>query len=133
LPDSAATFAGPTAARIIFSIPAGPNLFHRTTIAAGAHLAADTIHSQPSETGKRLLEKASRFQSAWWNGDFHSRLNKRTSCVHFGEEKTALSASEFCLSNGIKVPAIRPQRPGAYGAVAFSLHADLTEENLDMC
>jgi len=90
------------------------------------------IRSHPGN-GKNASWKASRFRSGLVELGF-STLNSTTHIVPciFGEEKTALSASEFCLSNGIKVPAIRPPTVPAHTArLRFSLHADLTEENLE--
>ena len=85
------------------------------------------------EMGKHLLEKASRFRGGLKELGF-STLDSTTHIVPciFGEEKTALSASEFCLINGIKVPAIRPPTVPAHTArLRFSLHAGLTEKNLE--
>jgi 8-amino-7-oxononanoate synthase len=89
------------------------------------------IRNHP-EMGKRLLEKAARFRSGLQEFGF-STFNSTTHIVPciFGDEKAALSASEFCLSNGIKVPAIRPPTVPAHTArLRFSLHAGLTDDHI---
>ena len=128
-------FAGPTALRDYF-VNTSRSLIYSTglphSVLAHDLAAIRYIRSHP-ETGKRLLEKASRFRSGLQKLGFPT-LDSTTQIVPclFCDEKAALSASEFCLSNGIKVPAIRPPTVPAHTArLRFSLHADLTEENLE--
>jgi 8-amino-7-oxononanoate synthase len=128
-------FAGPTALRDYF-VNTSRSLIYSTGLPHGvlAHdLAALRYIRRYPEMGKRLLEKSSRFRSGLMELGF-STLNSTTHIVPciFGEEKAALSASEFCLKNGIKVPAIRPPTVPAHTArLRFSLHADLSDENLE--
>ncbi|MGB7569269.1 MAG: 8-amino-7-oxononanoate synthase [Chitinivibrionales bacterium] len=90
------------------------------------------IRARP-EMGKQLLEKSSSFGISLRELGF-STLNSTTHIVPclFGDEKAALSASEFCLRNGIKVPAIRPPTVPPHSArLRFSMQADLSKENLE--
>jgi 8-amino-7-oxononanoate synthase len=128
-------FAGPTVLRDYF-VNSSRSLIYSTGLphCVLAHdLAALRYIRNHPERGKHLLEKASRFRNAVQEIGF-STLNSTTHIVPciFGDEKAALLASEFCLKNGIKVPAVRPPTVPAHSArLRFSLHADLTGENLE--
>jgi 8-amino-7-oxononanoate synthase len=128
-------FAGPIALRDYF-VNTSRSLIYSTGLphSALAHdLAALRYVRIHPEMGKHLLEKSSRFRKGLRELGF-STLDSTTHIVPciFGEEMAALSASEFCLKNGIKVPAIRPPTVPAHTArLRFSLHADLTDENLE--
>jgi 7-keto-8-aminopelargonate synthetase and related enzymes len=90
------------------------------------------IRNHP-EMGKRLLEKASRFRAGLHEMGFDT-LKSETQIVPciLNDEKAALSASEFCLSNGIKVPAIRPPTVPQHSArLRFSIHAGLTNDHIE--
>jgi len=128
-------FAGPCLLRDYF-VNTSRSFVYSTGLphAALAHdLAALRYIRIHPEMGKQLLEKSSRFGGGLRELGF-STLNSTTHIMPclFGDEKAALSASEFCLRNGIKVPAIRPPTVPPHSArLRFSMHADLTNDQIE--
>jgi 8-amino-7-oxononanoate synthase len=84
------------------------------------------------EKGAELLRKAERFRQAVHELGFDT-LHSSTSIIPCmtADENTATGLSAFLKERGIIAPAIRPPTvPKGGSRVRFSVHLDLTEENI---